>query len=144
MKDKLSVINTEEPWYKEGLRFKCTECGGCCTGSPGYIWINEEEIQALANHLKMNLDDFAKKYLRKIGHRFSLNERPHTYDCVFLKNKKCTIYGFRPKQCRTFPWWTQNLKSRQDWIEAAKFCEGIDNTAPIMPFEEIQKQLHQM
>ena len=23
---------TQEPWYKDGLRFKCTGCGDCCTG----------------------------------------------------------------------------------------------------------------
>ena len=33
-----------KPWYAEGLRFKCTECGQCCTGAPGYVWVNEEEV----------------------------------------------------------------------------------------------------
>ena len=38
----------EKPWYHEGLRFECTGCGDCCTGAPGYVWLTEEEIRALA------------------------------------------------------------------------------------------------
>ena len=25
-----------EPWYQDGLQFRCTRCGNCCTGAPGY------------------------------------------------------------------------------------------------------------
>ncbi|MCH7752933.1 MAG: YkgJ family cysteine cluster protein, partial [Planctomycetes bacterium] len=41
-----------QPWYQDGLRFKCTGCGNCCTGSPGYVWVNQAEINALAAHLE--------------------------------------------------------------------------------------------
>ena len=34
----------EQPWYKDGLGFQCTQCGDCCTGAPGYVWINAAEI----------------------------------------------------------------------------------------------------
>ena len=36
------------PWYAEGLRFKCTQCGGCCTGGPGFVWFDEDEGAAMA------------------------------------------------------------------------------------------------
>ena len=29
-----------DTWYHLGLRFQCTGCGDCCTGAPGYVWIN--------------------------------------------------------------------------------------------------------
>ena len=50
MNNKLSLITEQdqEPWYKEGLRFKCTECGKCCTGAPGYVWVNKEEVAEMA------------------------------------------------------------------------------------------------
>jgi Fe-S-cluster containining protein len=131
-----------EPWYKEGLRFKCTECGGCCTGSPGYVWITPAEAEAMAEHLKMPLEEFLKEHTRRIGNRVSLKEHPKTYDCVFLKGKRCDIYGVRPKQCRTFPWWPENLKSPEHWKETAARCEGIDQPdAPLISIEEIQKHL---
>ena len=37
-----------EPWYRDGLKFACTGCGDCCTGEPGYVWVNKAEIETLA------------------------------------------------------------------------------------------------
>jgi Fe-S-cluster containining protein len=135
-------IVKDQPWYSQGLSFECTGCGQCCTGSPGYIWINEQEIEQIAAHLHLPVQEFARRYLRSINGRFSLLERAHTYDCIFLKDKKCQIYSLRPTQCRTFPWWPQNLKSEQDWKEAAKWCEGISKNAPLVPVDKIEEQLH--
>jgi Fe-S-cluster containining protein len=130
------------PWYQEGLRFKCTGCGQCCTGSPGYVWVSEEEIKALAELLHLLEVDFVKKYIRRIGNRLSLKEHPKTFDCVFLKEKKCLVYTHRPVQCRTYPWWPENLKSRAAWLEEAARCEGIESLdADLIPLSEITKHL---
>ncbi|WP_042282666.1 MULTISPECIES: YkgJ family cysteine cluster protein [unclassified Candidatus Protochlamydia] len=137
----LKIIKEENPWYAEGLSFECTGCGQCCTGAPGYIWVNEEEIKQIAFHLHLSIQEFADHYLRSINGRFSLLERPQTYDCVFLKDKKCQIYSVRPTQCRTYPWWPQNLKTKKDWKEAAKWCEGISETAPVVSVDKIREQL---
>jgi Fe-S-cluster containining protein len=129
------------PWYKEGLPFECTGCGQCCTGSPGYIWVSEEEIQNIAEHLNLTVKEFSRLYLRWVKGRLSLLEMPKSYDCIFLKDKKCQIYLVRPTQCRTYPWWPQNLTSEKEWQEAASFCEGIRKSAPVVPFETIEEQL---
>ena len=136
----LNVLKDEKPWYSEGLRFKCTECGECCTGGPGYCWVTDEEISAIADYLKMDLKKFQRRYLRYVTGRYSLVETKN-YDCIFLKDKKCTIYPVRPTQCRTFPWWAQNLSSPEAWEEAAKRCEGISKEAPIVPLKTIESQL---
>ncbi len=137
MDNKLGVI-PDDVWYSKGLKFKCTECGGCCTGGPGAVWISEEECAALAAHFNLSYADFLRLYTRMIGDKRSLIEDPRNYDCVFLKNKKCSVYSLRPKQCRTFPWWAHNLRSPQDWIEAGQLCEGINHPdAPVVPFEVI-------
>ena len=131
-------------WYKEGLRFKCTECGRCCTGSPGVVWISEEEIHKAAAYLKMPVEEFCKKHIRKLGDRFALIEkkRGSDYDCTFLQGKMCTIYPFRPEQCKTFPWWEENLSSKEAWEEAGKGCEGINHEdAPLISLGEIKKHL---
>lgn len=129
------------PWYSEGLRFQCTGCGQCCTGSPGYTWVNEDEIIAMADYLKISVDAFTQKYVRIVGERLALLEDQQNYDCVFLKDKKCSVYPVRPKQCQTYPWWANNLKTPADWNEAARFCEGINSQAPVVPFETIQENL---
>lgn len=141
MTQPLKMLPSDKPWYSEGLRFQCTQCGQCCTGAPGYTWVSNEEIFSIAEHLSISVEEFTKRYLRWVNGRFALLEHPRTYDCIFLKNKKCQIYEVRPKQCRTFPWWAQNLKSPEDWEEAAKYCEGINQEAPLHPLSTIQEQL---
>lgn len=129
-------------WYHEGLRFQCTGCGQCCTGFPGAVWVSDQEIKQLADHKNLSVEAFTENYLRRLDGKWSLKECSTTYDCVFLKGKQCTVYEHRPKQCRTFPWWPQNLKSEKNWKEAARGCEGIHSDAPVVSFEDIQKQLN--
>lgn len=131
------------PWYKEGLKFQCTGCGQCCTGTPGYVWVNEEEMEAIAKLLEISVEVFKRKYVRQRDNRYSLIERKswdNQYDCIFLKDKKCTIYQARPNQCRTFPWWKHNLNTEESWKLAALGCEGIHDEAPLVPFEEIDQK----
>lgn len=137
----LEMLNND-PWYKNGLKFKCTGCGQCCTGSPGYIWFTHEEGKNIADSLGISIEDFYLLYSRRINDRYSLREIQGSYDCIFLKNKKCTIYNVRPKQCRTYPWWLSNLKSKKAWNEAAKYCEGINHPeATLVSINTIQEEL---
>jgi uncharacterized protein len=132
----------KKPWYAKGLRFKCTGCGECCTGSPGIVRISEEEIEAAAHHLGISKANFIKTYTRLIHGNYALKERMQTrsqYDCIFLKEKRCTIYDVRPKQCRTFPWWKDLLSEKENWEETASYCEGINHKdAPLISIEEIE------
>lgn len=129
----LKQVNEEEAWYSEGVRFQCTGCGACCTGSPGFVWVDEEEIEEMAAFLNLSLQEFVAKYIRRVEDRFSLRELMPNYDCVFLKEKKCTIYEARPRQCRTFPFWPKILESKESWEQAASYCEGISDNAPLIP-----------
>lgn len=129
------------PWYKEGLRFECTGCGGCCTGFPGFVWVSEDEMEKLASYLDISVKEFKKKYTRLLDGKISLKEEPKTYDCVFLKGKQCTIYPLRPKQCRTFPFWPQHLASQKAWKEVGRHCEGIRQDATLVDLKTIQEQL---
>lgn len=117
---------SDPAWYAAGLRFQCTQCGDCCTGAPGYVWVNKEEIAALAAEVgEPDLDRFEQAYVRKIGVRRSLVEFPNG-DCVFFdgESRKCTVYGARPRQCRTWPFWDSNLKTPADWERTCAVCPG--------------------
>ncbi len=126
---------SSKPWYREGLSFSCTRCGDCCTGVPGYVWVEPTEIEALAKHLGLSVDSFGERYLRKVGRRYSLIEKPGG-DCVFF-DKGCSVYPARPTQCRTFPFWRSNLKSERAWDELADECPGIGQ-GKLFPVEEIE------
>jgi hypothetical protein len=71
--------------------------------------------------------------LRREGvSRVSLTERPN-FDCIFLERQEdgrrtCGIYPVRPQQCRTWPFWSQNLRSRSEWDQVKRRtpCPGMD------------------
>lgn len=133
-----------QPWYRRGLRFECTGCGECCSGAAGYVWCSVEEIQKMADYLELSVEEFSKRYVKKVGRRFSLIDRVvgsrDNRECIFLKDKRCTIYSVRPTQCRTFPWWPQYLSSPQAWRNAARGCEGICDSAKVVAVQDIERQ----
>lgn len=122
------------PWYAPGLRFTCTQCGNCCTGPPGYVWFDDAEAQAMAAFLGLSIETFRRRHARTIDGHWTLNERlspdARGYDCVFLLRREdgttgCSIYAARPTQCRTWPFWPENLASPAAWRRAANTCPGM-------------------
>ena len=75
----VSPVIDRKVWYAEGLRFECTQCGNCCTGAPGYVWLTVEDMQRIAGYLKISFDDFTRTYVRQIGSganvKYSLTEK---------------------------------------------------------------------
>lgn len=132
---------SDQPWFKDGLRFTCSQCGDCCTGAPGYVWVNAEEIAALAARLELTPAEFEQKYTRKLGVRRSLVEFPNG-DCVFFDGqaRKCTVYEDRPRQCRTWPFWSSNVKSEQAWRETCQACPG-SGKGELYPVEKILERV---
>jgi uncharacterized protein len=115
-------------WYADGLSFGCTECGKCCTGSPGYVFLEIEDIERLCKELNLDEETFLSRYTRKVGKSISLLETEPHYDCILLKDGlTCSVYKSRPTQCRTFPFWPHHLTSKKAWQEASLSCEGMDN-----------------
>jgi uncharacterized protein len=120
-------------WYAQGLTFECAQCARCCSGSPGYVWVTLEDIRRGAAYLRMPLDDFIRIYVRQVGARYALTEKSD-YDCMFLARDAegrtgCLIYPVRPMQCRTWPFWNENLKSPEEWQRAGRKCPGIRHAA---------------
>lgn len=132
-----------ERWYRDGLRFECTQCGGCCSGEPGYVWVNAEEISAIAQTLELDEDAFRQKFVRKVGARFSLIEYPDG-DCIFLdpKTRGCLVYAARPIQCRTWPFWSSNVKSKKDWQATCSVCPGA-GVGELFSIEQIDEARRQ-
>ncbi len=134
------------PWYSQGLAFQCTQCGNCCSGpSSGYVWVDDSEIEALAQEMEMadDLDGFERRFIRQVGARKSLVEYSDG-DCIFLdpNSRGCIVYESRPIQCRTWPFWNRNLESTESWSKAAEGCPGC-NRGELIPLEAIEHARHQ-
>ncbi|QCD45134.1 YkgJ family cysteine cluster protein [Campylobacter mucosalis] len=105
----------------------CDECGGkCCTGESGIIWINDSEIKALCEYLEFDEQEFKDKFLFTYKGKFSIKETPYKdgFACVFFDKeaKNCSIYEFRPAQCRSFPFWEHFKTNLQELKEE---CIGV-------------------
>ena len=111
-------------WYHAGLRFECQRCGGCCRGEPGYVWVRDLEIAAIARFLALSRDQFLERYVRQVFGDLSLTERPNG-DCVLWSPDGCLIYPVRPTQCRTFPFWNEYVRSPEAWEAAGRRCPGV-------------------
>jgi Fe-S-cluster containining protein len=129
-----------EPWYQDGLRFCCTRCGNCCTGTPGFVWVNEEEIAAIAAFRSESIQEVTALYTRLAHRGRSLREKGNG-DCVFYDRQEgCTIYPVRPRQCRTWPFWESNVHTPEAWRETCKVCPGSGH-GQMISAEEIAQQL---
>jgi Fe-S-cluster containining protein len=131
----------KKPWFEKGLRFQCTGCGDCCTGAAGFVWVNHEEIEALARRFGIDRDEFERRYVRKVGARKSLIEYDNG-DCVFFdpETRKCTVYEDRPRQCRTWPFWASNVATEEAWQQTCAVCPGSGKG----PLHSAEQVLHQI
>lgn len=162
---KLQVVaeskSPSQPWYADGLNFTCTTCGNCCTGGPGFVFAEEREIELAAQYLNLPVADFRRKYCRRVGTKVSFKEvrQPNgNHDCIFLTEipaessnrelepgepipmtrRVCGLYGVRPLQCRTWPFWSENVSSPAAWKRAAKGCPGMDRGGRHFDLERIE------
>lgn len=99
------------------------------------MWFTAAEEEAMAKEVGLALEDFQRRYTRRIGARWSLKElvRDGKHDCVFLDRESqpgkaiCSIYHARPRQCRTWPWWSEVVESPEAWADTKERtpCPGM-------------------
>lgn len=114
-----------EAFYSEGLRFECQQSGQCCTsrGEYGYVYLTREDRRRLADHLGLELDAFLATHCEVTnGHVHMKNPEKN---CVFLADKRCSVYEARPTQCRTWPFWPETMNAKTWNGELAATCAGI-------------------
>lgn len=111
----------------EGTNFQCQGSGNCCVsrGSYGYVYLSKKDLKRLAKFFKIKINIFLDIYCSIEKNNKYLKEINKNGDCLFLKNKKCTVYNSRPEQCRTWPFWPENMNSKSWKKEILHFCPGI-------------------
>lgn len=128
-------------WEKEPIRFECQPgCLKCCI-KPGVVYFDDADVRRAAGFLQRSIAKFKSEYLTQEDGSWIINvgeKRP----CPFLTLKGCRIHETKPAQCGTYPFWRENLESRNHWKLAAAFCPGID-LGPMVPLATIKKFLKQ-
>jgi Fe-S-cluster containining protein len=110
-------------FFDQGLRFGCIRCGHCCTGDPGIVYVSPDELAPLAAHLQIPIEATIERYLSPWRDGHTVREAVGG-NCLFF-HQGCSIYPVRPSQCRTWPFWINNLRSRPSWERVARDCPGI-------------------
>ena len=129
--------NTVEPelWYSRGLRFHRTRCGNCCAGATGYVEFSPVELEAMARRVGLTPQEFLDRHACRRRGWWCLKEIlvGDSSDCVFLEREPetgmtcCAIHEVRPSQCRSWPFWPENLQTPEAWRQAGEDCPGIRN-----------------
>lgn len=115
-------------FYNDGLLFECQKCSRCCRYEPGYVFLSHKDLTGLERALNVNKEEIIRKYCRVVdtgnSKRISLLEKSNM-DCIFWEPSGCSIYDYRPFQCRSFPFWSNILNTPEDWAKAGETCPGI-------------------
>lgn len=136
---KHDPLNQRPYFFDDGLYFTCQKCGACCVGDPGTIYVSEGEVKDLAQHFHISTAEFAQRYLYPFRDSYSIREDDQGR-CLFFDHG-CTVYALRPHQCRTFPFWFENLRSESRWREISRQCPGI-GSGRLYSREEILAMVH--
>ena len=125
-----------KPWWQEGIRFECQGSGRCCVsrGSYGYIYLTLADRRRLAAELQLPTRQFTRQYCLKAEDGQFYLDSPEP-ECRFLDGTQCSVYEARPVQCRTWPFWPENMKAKA-WTAIAEFCPGVGQ-GNVVPAEQI-------
>lgn len=121
----MSSDKPDPKFYAEGIRFECQGSGKCCTsrGAYGYVYVTLADRKRFAKFFGVTVASFTRKYCETTeGH---LHLRNPEADCAFLRGNRCSVYEARPSQCRTWPFWPENMNAKAWTKEVQSFCPGV-------------------
>ncbi|MEY3395174.1 MAG: hypothetical protein RL346_1410 [Verrucomicrobiota bacterium] len=97
-----SPIN-DQTVLEPGVNYVCQRCNACCKW-PGDVRIEDRDVVAISEFLKIPQEEFLEKYTRLRMNRqgLSLLEKEN-HECVMLENGGCRIHPVKPAQCAGFP-----------------------------------------
>ena len=129
--------------YSKGMRFQCQKSSNCCVsrGSYGFVYLSKKDILRLSKYTDLSIKDFIKLYCEKTYGFVHFKERRKNSECQFLEKKRCSIYKSRPTQCRTWPFWSENMKTKIWNEEIQSFCPGIGK-GKIIQQSQIEKNIN--
>jgi Fe-S-cluster containining protein len=97
------------------------------------VYVTRDDRRRLAAELGMPTREFTRRCCRKERGEFLLDDPGP--ECRFLDGRRCSVYDARPTQCRTWPFWPENMRPKK-WSSVAAFCPGVGK-GEVVPAEAI-------
>jgi Fe-S-cluster containining protein len=98
------------------------------------VYLTLDDRRRLARTLGLPTATFTRRYCENVADEWRLRDAGP--DCTFLKDQRCSVYEGRPTQCRTWPFWPENMSTKK-WTAVAAFCPGVGK-GPVIPRERIE------
>ena len=117
-------------FYENGIQFECRECGDCCKthgdeDDYAYVYLSRTDISRIAAHLNLTEVNLLNTYCTT-DERGAVHLAKLHGDCSFLKDgNRCIVYPCRPMQCKTWPFWTENMEQAIWEGPVTACCPGI-------------------
>ncbi len=148
------------------IRFKCQQSGHCCCDPGIIVTLTFHDVyrlyQALDNDFEFmvkkltfykidsTLDDTIRKRLvleaiqTTEGDVIPGLKKVGGMNCVFYTHPNCTIYHFRPRACRNYPFAFLGVQNQIEFLwakNAEQSCPGIEKGSPL-PISELDREGH--
>ena len=124
-----------------GIKFQCQGSSNCCVsrGKYGFVYLSKKDLSRFSNFFNISISSFKKKYCEFTQDYLHLKELNINGNCIFLDKKKCSVYSARPTQCRSWPFWKENLNAKKWNDEIINFCPGIGKGKKYKAYEILKK-----
>jgi uncharacterized protein len=118
-------MHEKKPFYAPGIRFACQGDGRCCRshGRHVYVYVTFGDRKRLAAHLGITMHEFTRTYTRASDGMVHLKDPQG--DCPFFRDDRCVVHPARPRQCRTWPFWKENMHPAVWERDVLSFCPGV-------------------
>ncbi len=112
-------------FYSDGIHFECQDCGKCCLSRNeyAYVYLTAYDRRRLSDFLNITTREFTINFTDKTDGYLHLKYPDK--DCLFLEDGRCGVYEARPRQCRSWPFWPENMKKKVWEKEVAPYCKGV-------------------
>ena len=91
--------------YPTPIRFSCERCALCCGDTDQKtrrILILESEADDISKRTQIDIEKFTENDNRCKPYSYQI-KKTENRKCIFLRDKACSIYEFRPLICRFYP-----------------------------------------
>ena len=116
-------------------------CGHCCTGEPGFVWVDDADLAALAEHRGETIEQVRGLYTRGTPRGRTLREKTNG-DCVFYDKtgRLHRLSGSAAAVPHLAVLGEQRRRSPEAWQATCEVCPGAGQ-GELIPAEEITRRL---